>query len=90
LEESKVDLVRDGFMGAGSLSWQFLFIHIRRNTLSCIHDKFFFPRTKKRNTTNKQNKSIMHVMRNYAKCIPLKEKKKKTYKKIKIRHTRCT
>jgi hypothetical protein len=61
LEEAKADLVRDGFMGAVSLvlSWQFSFFHVLRNTLSCFHDKFFLPRTKKHH--HKQTKQIEYA-----------------------------
>jgi hypothetical protein len=66
LEEAKADLVRDGFMGAVSLalSWQFSFIYVLRNTLSCFHDKFFYPCTKKHTYHAFMTNSFFHVLRN--------------------------
>jgi len=86
LEEAKADLVRDGFMGAVSLvlSWQFSFFHVLRNTLSCFHDKFFYPCTKKHTYHAFMTNSFFHVlrnmmMRNYAKCIHSIERRRKKY-----------
>jgi hypothetical protein len=61
----------------GSLSGAFMTNFVLSTYYHAFMTNSFCHVLREETLQTKQNKSIMHVMRNYAKCIPLKEEEKK-------------